>query len=469
MCRLAAAIRFDGKGPAVFPDRIFQNPNLRQIVPVNHRIMPGLPTIDIARDTRRLRLILPEEYKNHPLVERAHIKPRIFIGSSNPNDPLRYLRPFADVISSIQEKYQSSDFPFAQFGQLPVVQTLLPPASFENEWGKEDADPWSLTNAWPDQLAHQLQDQLELYRCIFGERPANSFPMDIFEIVAPYLSKDGDYLCRKRGPYHEDGVGILAFVDTIPLYLHRSRSGAHWGGHYQQIADKMHLANHTNSHVVITHLRRGSQGAVLSENVHPFYWLDHGKGIAGAHSGDLQDFKNLLPLHAISNGRIRGATDSEHQLRFLAEKVSAKHGTGDVDAFKNGLAEGIAKIVQDGNWYFAIFVVADEDHLALYSAANYDRIDNPTFSRYWFEKYGRLWAHPEFWPGTDDQGRRYLKNLTIASQSLPYYPHADAGGWEMVPDQTLVIIHREHGLVGEIPIAVPGSGEALVAKTTEAY
>ncbi|WP_286267111.1 class II glutamine amidotransferase [Thalassotalea atypica] len=78
------------------------------------------------------------------------------------------------------------------------------------------------------------------------------------------------------------------------------------------------------SEVVICHIRQANSGNVCLENTHPFTRQMWGKNWTYAHNGQLEGFKQALP---VSVHIPVGTTDSEHAFCWLLDQLHFKFGS----------------------------------------------------------------------------------------------------------------------------------------------
>ncbi len=118
---------------------------------------------------------------------------------------------------------------------------------------------------------------------------------------------------------HVDGWG-LAFYNVGDLVVHREAEPAASSQKMDYV-----LKHHRPSDLVISHIRKATQGEISLENTQPFKIQRDGVNHVFVHNGNLEDVqKNIL----ISKYTPIGQTDSEHAFCYLMEKLQPLYHNG---------------------------------------------------------------------------------------------------------------------------------------------
>jgi predicted glutamine amidotransferase len=118
-----------------------------------------------------------------------------------------------------------------------------------------------------------------------------------------------------RAHEHRDGFGIAFFEDRGLRHFID-----HHGARSSPVAELVKRYP-IKSELVIAHIRKATQGAVLLENTHPFVRELWGRYWVFAHNGDLKSFEPRL--HA--GFRPVGSTDSERAFCWLMQELAKAH------------------------------------------------------------------------------------------------------------------------------------------------
>lgn len=126
------------------------------------------------------------------------------------------------------------------------------------------------------------------------------------------LSVRGNVLDSMAGG-HDDGWGVAGYLGHKASYFGRSENDAS-----KDAAGFMSAclkAINSRSKILISHLRKASEGARSLGNTHPFIQND----MIFCHNGDVHDSERLL----IPGARYEGTTDSERLFKFIECRLSA--------------------------------------------------------------------------------------------------------------------------------------------------
>lgn len=166
-----------------------------------------------------------------------------------------------------------------------------------------------------------------------------------------------------NGP-HKDGWGIAWYEDGDIHLTKESLSAASSTGLRQ-------VLNHPfQSDLVLSHIRKATQGAVASRNCQPFVREMGGKWHSFAHNGDLAGIRESCPLVAKRFTPV-GETDSEWAFCVLLEALTALWSIGARPSLKNRLilikryAESMRKLGP------ANFLYSDGEFLFVHSHKRY--------------------------------------------------------------------------------------------------
>ena len=111
---------------------------------------------------------------------------------------------------------------------------------------------------------------------------------------------------------HVDGWG-LAFIDDNSTEIYREPKPAALSLKMDHV-----LQHHKPANLVISHIRKATQGEISLKNTQPFSCLLNNKKHVFAHNGDLVDAHQKLILN---KHKTEGETDSEHAFCYLMEQI----------------------------------------------------------------------------------------------------------------------------------------------------
>ena len=118
---------------------------------------------------------------------------------------------------------------------------------------------------------------------------------------------------------HVDGWG-LAFYHMGEMILHRETKPA-----ASSLKMDYVLKNHQPSDIVISHIRKATQGNISLENTQPFSMEKGGVNHTFVHNGNLENVQENIPINKIFP---KGDTDSEHAFCYLMEKLDTLYDKG---------------------------------------------------------------------------------------------------------------------------------------------
>ncbi len=163
-----------------------------------------------------------------------------------------------------------------------------------------------------------LGDQRPFY---FEEKMCRMFAAASKETINPaYFKAFGDLslkgkVIKNTEEAHEDGWGISGCLGNWTVHFGRSAKGVSKDrAYFSNAAEK---ALKAKSKIIISHLRKASQGDVSLSNAHPFI---HNEWIF-CHNGTINDAQKLK----ITNFLYEGTADSEIFFRYLVSRLSHKN------------------------------------------------------------------------------------------------------------------------------------------------
>lgn len=141
---------------------------------------------------------------------------------------------------------------------------------------------------------------------LFGISSRN--PTTVKFSLAEFARRGGD-----TGP-HIDGWGIAFFRDGDAAVIREPEPSAH-----SELLQFIH-DQHVPSELVLSHIRKATQGAVSLRNTQPFMRELGGRPHVFAHNGDLGDLRQRVGIGQ-SYFRTIGDTDSEHAFCYLLAQL----------------------------------------------------------------------------------------------------------------------------------------------------
>ena len=154
---------------------------------------------------------------------------------------------------------------------------------------------------------------------------------------------------------HVDGWG-LAYINQRDVRIYREPEAAALSERMEHI-----IEHHDPAQVVVSHIRKATQGKVALENTQPYSFELCNRTHIFVHNGNLENVEQALPL---GHYQPKGDTDSERAFGFLVERLERLwlHGRPPLDdrlmllrkAFNRFDSLGTANIIyHDGDYLFA--------------------------------------------------------------------------------------------------------------------
>ena len=144
---------------------------------------------------------------------------------------------------------------------------------------------------------------------LFGIHAINKIPVNQSLVTA-------DNALINQSQVHQDGWGVAYYVRGVP-HLIKSLGSAHSSNGFRQIAKNL------ETHTMVAHLRRATQGEISLVNCHPFqfgHWVM-------AHNGDCPSFSQirqelLASAHPEFLSNVFGTTDSELYFALILTELN---------------------------------------------------------------------------------------------------------------------------------------------------
>jgi predicted glutamine amidotransferase len=224
------------------------------------------------------------------------------------------------------------------------------------------------------------------------------------------------------GP-HIDGWGIAFFRDGDVLLIREPEPSAH-SAHLRFIHDQ-----HVPSPLVISHIRRATQGSVCLRNTQPFTRELGGRPHIFAHNGDLGTVCTRRDF-AGTHFRVIGDTDSEYAFCYLLSLLQPLwqgDTPPDLEQRLKVFGQFCATMVEFGE---ANFVYSDGDYLFAHSHRR--RQDNGEMCPPGLHLLERDRHEHEHLAGVDVESEQAAVLLASAPLS--------SEGWQPLPEHTIVVI-----------------------------
>lgn len=174
----------------------------------------------------------------------------------------------------------------------------------------------------------------------------------------------------KTGP-HIDGWGIAFFRDGDAALIREPEPSAH-SALLRFIHDQ-----HTPSNLVLSHIRKATQGSVSLRNTQPFVRELGGQAHVFAHNGDLGDIRQHVGSGK-SRFRTIGDTDSEHAFCYLLTQMQSLWQNDHAPSLEQRLRVFTRFATHMATFGAANFLYSDGDYLFVH--AHYRRQDNGELS-----------------------------------------------------------------------------------------
>lgn len=234
----------------------------------------------------------------------------------------------------------------------------------------------------------------------------------------------------RTGP-HIDGWGIAFFGDGDVQLIREPKPSAD-SAHLRFIHDQ-----HIPSALVISHIRRATQGKVSLRNTQPFTRELGGRPHIFAHNGDLIDIQRHADL-GMSCYRTIGDTDSEHAFCFLLSQLQPlwQNQQERQDHQPPSLAQRFAVFARFAasmsELGAANFLYSDSDYLFVHS--HYRRHDDNSLCPHGLFMLNRRCHEHEILAGLDVESEQEM--VLLASSPL------SDENWEALPQSTTLAIQN---------------------------
>lgn len=237
---------------------------------------------------------------------------------------------------------------------------------------------------------------------------------------------------RHGGPhaYNPDGWGA-AYRDGADVHVLREAKPA-TASAFVPVLERHDF----HSPLVISHIRRASQGGVALANTQPFLREFCGRQQVFAHNGDLPDVERALPLEHTLHRPV-GQTDSEHAMYALLQALAPVERSSAAPTLKERIAvvaDFAARLRQLGA---ANFLYADGDLLFAHAHRRHSQHAEwvPGLHLLSREATGE---HVMRASGLTIHGRGEHASPALMLASVPVTPEA----WEPLPEGTLLVIQQ---------------------------
>ncbi|HET8709983.1 MAG TPA: class II glutamine amidotransferase, partial [Spongiibacteraceae bacterium] len=226
---------------------------------------------------------------------------------------------------------------------------------------------------------------------------------------------------------HIDGWGIAFFRDGDAAIIREPEPSAH-SALLQFIHDQ-----HTPSALVLSHIRKATQGAVNLRNTQPFMRELGGRPHVFAHNGDLGDLRARIALQ--SHFRSIGDTDSEHAFCYLLAQMQPLWAGVETPSLERRLRVFTRFCTQISAFGAANFLYSDGDYLFVH--AHHRRQDNGDPSPAGLYLLERRCHEHDMLNGVNIESDQQM--TLLASRPL------SAENWQPLPAHTVLVI--QHGRV----------------------
>lgn len=181
--------------------------------------------------------------------------------------------------------------------------------------------------------------------------------------LSEFARRGGD-----TGP-HSDGWGIAFFRDGDVAVMREPEPSAH-----SPLLRFIH-EQQTPSELVISHIRKATQGAVNLRNTQPFVRELGGRPHVFAHNGDLGDLRQRISVDE-SHFRAIGDTDSEHAFCYLLAKLQTLWLSTETPSLEQRLRIFTRFAAYMSTLGTANFLYSDGDYLFVHSHYRREDADN---------------------------------------------------------------------------------------------
>lgn len=187
---------------------------------------------------------------------------------------------------------------------------------------------------------------------LFGISSRN--PTTAKSSLSEFARRGGD-----TGP-HVDGWGIAFLRDNDAAVIREPEPSA------QSALLRLIHNQHTPSELVISHIRKATQGAVSLRNTQPFVRELGGRAHVFAHNGDLGDLRQRVPMEQ-NHFRTIGETDSEHAFCYLLSKMQTLWLSTSAPSLEQRLRAFTHFATHMSTFGTANFLYSDSDYLFVHS------------------------------------------------------------------------------------------------------
>jgi predicted glutamine amidotransferase len=257
---------------------------------------------------------------------------------------------------------------------------------------------------------------------LFGISSRN--PTTVRFSLSEFARRGGD-----TGP-HIDGWGIAFFSDGDAAVIREPEPSAH-SALLQFIHDQ-----HVPSALVLSHIRKATQGEVSLRNTQPFMRELGGRPHAFAHNGDLGDLRQRVELGQ-SHFRTIGNTDSEHAFCYLLAQLQSLWLAGKAPSLEERLRVFTRFSLRMSAFGAANFLYSDGDYLFVH--AHHRRQDNGDLCPPGLYLLQRRCHEHDLLNGVNIESDEQM--ALLASRPL------SEENWQPLPSHSVLVIQHGHVIV----------------------
>lgn len=255
---------------------------------------------------------------------------------------------------------------------------------------------------------------------LFGISSRN--PTTVKFSLSEFARRGGD-----TGP-HIDGWGIAFLRDGDAMVIREPEPSAH-----SELLQFIH-DQHVSSALVLSHIRKATQGAVSLRNTQPFTRELGGRMHLFAHNGDLGDLRQRVGIEQ-SHFRTIGDTDSEHAFCYLLSQLQSLWLTAKAPSLEQRLHVFERFCIRMSAFGAANFLYSDGDYLFVH--AHHRRQDNGDLCPPGLYLLQRRCHEHDMLKGVNIESDQQM--ALLASRPL------SAENWQPLPARSVLVI--QHGCV----------------------
>lgn len=255
---------------------------------------------------------------------------------------------------------------------------------------------------------------------LFGISSRN--PTTVKFSLSEFARRGGD-----TGP-HIDGWGIAFLRDGDAMVIREPEPSAH-----SELLQFIH-DQHIPSALVLSHIRKATQGAVSLRNTQPFTRELGGRMHLFAHNGDLGDLRQRVGMRQ-SHFRTIGDTDSEHAFCYLLTQLQSLWLTAKAPSLEQRLHVFERFCTRMSAFGAANFLYSDGDYLFVH--AHHRRQDNGDLCPPGLYLLQRRCHEHDMLKGVNIESDQ--QTTLLASRPL------SAENWQPLPSRSVLVI--QHGSV----------------------